>query len=353
MTQNTQNTLEVNLDSFNIYLEGNIIDHSWYQIFKKSGKIQTNAIILLSDIVYWYRPTAIRDLDTGEVSYKKKFHADILQRSYPQIEEMLGLTKDQARLALEFLESFGIIEREFRIILINGVKVPNIMFLKFFPEKLKEIMSEFKKRITSSEKTDDPLVKNRQPMGKKPTYTETTTKTSSEISLKDNVAKQENVSCSERIEDIAKSKSKFPLKKDQLPIFDKMKALDLGCEDETIKIIIREQAKLNKLDFLNDCIHHMRLKIESGFEFKKEKIAFFRNCLVGKQFLVNEICLKNKASAERFCKSTGWNGLKITEKYVAILDNTGNTLKEISTNISEKEFQTMVIEMKKMSENYE
>lgn len=146
------------------------------------------------------------------------------------------------------------------------------------------------------------------------------------------------VFCKEKDEEIVKSK--FPLKKDQLPIFEEMKALDLGCPEETLKIIIREQVKLNKLDFLKQCIHHVRLKIESGFKFKKEKIAFFRNCLSGKQSLVTENCIQNKKIAEEFCKDMQWHGVKITDKFIEATD--GNISKEIPTMLPKNEFERML-----------
>lgn len=152
---------------------------------------------------------------------------------------------------------------------------------------------------------------------------------------------KDNVFCKEKDEEIGKSK--FPLKKDQLPIFEEMKALDLGCSDETLKIIIRQQTKLNKLDFLKQCIHHIRLKIDSGFKFKKEKIAFFRNCLSGKQSLVTENCIENKKIAEEFCKDMQWHGVKITDKYIEATN--GNISKEIPTMLPKNEFERMLGEV--------
>ncbi|MGQ0979487.1 hypothetical protein ACT4V8_13270 [Acinetobacter baumannii] len=65
-------------------IEGNVIPANWFNTFKlENGKPDTNAVILLSEIVYWHRPTIVRDEDSGHiVSVKKKFKADLLQRSY-------------------------------------------------------------------------------------------------------------------------------------------------------------------------------------------------------------------------------------------------------------------------------
>lgn len=349
MYQANEQTIE--MTSFGI--EGNVIDHSWYHIIKdKKNRIAANAILLLTHIVYWYRPTIITDESTGQVKIYKKFKADILQRSYTDIEKMIGFTKDQARDALEILENLGIAQRVLRTIDIYGTKTSNILFIKFDNKKLEELqknyyleVAELKKSISMSEISDKHIGKNRTAPRKKPTYTKTTTETPPKISLKDNVAKQEieidNVFCKEKDEEIGKSK--FPLKKDQLPIFEEMKALDLGCSDETLKIIIRQQTKLNKLDFLKQCIHHVRLKIESGFKFKKEKIAFFRNCLSGKQSLVTENCIENKKLAEEFCKDMQWHNVKITDKFIEATD--GNISKEIPTMLPKNQFERMLGEV--------
>ncbi len=342
MYQANEQTIE--MASYNI--EGNVIDHSWYHIIRdKKNKICPNAILILAHIIYWYRPIIFTDEQTGKINIYKKFCSDILQRSYKQIEQMLGFTKDQARDALEILEELGIAERVFRTIEIGGVPVPNILFIKYNHKKLSELQhsyysqtAELKKIIPSSEISDDPLGKNPLPPRKKPTYTETTTKTSSETSFS---SLKDNVSCREKSEDI--EPAKYPLKKEQLEIFAEMKALDLGTDDKTLTIIFRKAWKEKGVDFLRDCIHHMRLKIDSGFVFRKEKIAFFRNCLAGKQSIVTENCIENKILAEKFCKDVNWCGVKITDKFIEITD--GNISKEIPTLLPKEEFERKLTEL--------
>ncbi|MFR2213379.1 MAG: hypothetical protein ACLS61_05935 [Ruminococcus sp.] len=47
---------------------GNVIPSTWYHTIKKeTGKPNLNAIIILADIVYWYRPMEIRDEATGQL----------------------------------------------------------------------------------------------------------------------------------------------------------------------------------------------------------------------------------------------------------------------------------------------
>ena len=77
---------------------GNVIPSTWYHTIKKeTGKPNLNAIIILADIVYWYRPMEIRDEATGQLcGFKKKFQADILQRNYQQLADQFGITKRDA-----------------------------------------------------------------------------------------------------------------------------------------------------------------------------------------------------------------------------------------------------------------
>ena len=78
-----------------IQLTGNVTPQIWYKtITKESGKPHLLAIAILSDIVYWYRPAEIRDESTGHITgYRKRFHADMLQRSYDQFAELFGESK--------------------------------------------------------------------------------------------------------------------------------------------------------------------------------------------------------------------------------------------------------------------
>ena len=120
---------------------GNIIPQNWYSAIKReTGKPYLAAIIILSDIVYWYRPTEIRDEQTGQIiEYRKKFREDKLQRSYQQIADMFGISKKDATNAVVFLEKLGVIKREFRTVSLNGIVANNVLFIDLVPEKLKEI----------------------------------------------------------------------------------------------------------------------------------------------------------------------------------------------------------------------
>ncbi len=124
-----------------LHLEGNIIPIQWFQhICYENGKPDTNAILLLSDIVYWYRPRIVRDEQTGHVlGYQKKFKADLLQKSYQDYETLFGFSKKQIREAFIHLEELGLIKRIFRTIETDFGPRGNVMYIDINPSKVAEI----------------------------------------------------------------------------------------------------------------------------------------------------------------------------------------------------------------------
>ena len=127
-----------------INFEGNIIPMEWFSHLKlDNGKPDTISILILSDIVYWYRPTIIRDELSGRIiGSKKKFKSDLLQRSYGDFENLLGFSEKQTREALIRLEKRNILERVFRHINVGGQKIPNVMFIKINPYTISEITNK-------------------------------------------------------------------------------------------------------------------------------------------------------------------------------------------------------------------
>lgn len=118
-----------------------MIPATWFSTIKyESGKPNLNAMLVLSDIVYWYKSTPVYDV-TGEniVGRKKKFSSDLLQRNYAQISEKFGFSKEQAICAIQALEELGLIEKQLRTIKINGISIPKVMFIKPIISKIEEI----------------------------------------------------------------------------------------------------------------------------------------------------------------------------------------------------------------------
>lgn len=121
-----------------IAITGNVIPQNWYKtVTYPSGKPYLTAIIILADIVYWYRPTEVRDERTGQVvALRKRFKADLLQRSYADLSEQFGISKREAKLAVTALEHLGVVKRHLRTLEVQGSKVSNVLFIELVPAVL-------------------------------------------------------------------------------------------------------------------------------------------------------------------------------------------------------------------------
>ena len=97
-------------------LTGNVIPRSWSQWLKyENGKPNPVAIMILAELCYWYRPMEEVDEVTGKiVGWRKKFKADILQKSYQDLAECLGFTVRQIADNCRWLKNKGIIKTETR-----------------------------------------------------------------------------------------------------------------------------------------------------------------------------------------------------------------------------------------------
>lgn len=147
-----------------INIEGHVIPHTWYltKLLRidptkpayyeeedattgaktlKVNKINLNAVVILSDIVFWYRPKKVVDEVTGQlVEITKRFKADKLQKSYKSWAAQFGLTVRQVKDACYFLRDRGLITVECRnITTANGQTIPNVTFFEPVPEKIREI----------------------------------------------------------------------------------------------------------------------------------------------------------------------------------------------------------------------
>lgn len=122
-------------------ITGNVISAAWYQTIRKpTGKPYLNAIVILSDIVYWYRAAEVRDEGSGQLlGYRKRFKADLLQRSYQQMADQFGITKRDATNAVVELEKLGVVQRVFRTLTVNGQMVPNVLFLALDTDVLERL----------------------------------------------------------------------------------------------------------------------------------------------------------------------------------------------------------------------
>ena len=121
---------------------GNIIPQNWYKtILRDNKKPYLLAICILSEICYWYRPSEVRDEDTGYViEYKKRFKEDLLQKSYQKLAEQFGESKRSIKAAMDRLEELGVIRRVWRNkTFSNGASITNILYISLNEERLFEL----------------------------------------------------------------------------------------------------------------------------------------------------------------------------------------------------------------------
>lgn len=124
-------------------LEGNIIPHCWYNhICFPSGKPDLIGMMILAEIVYWYRPKAIKCESTGKLlGQTKRFSGDMLQRSLKSFAEQFGITKRQAQDALMRLKKLGVVETQLRTVRTKSSAMGNVLYIAPVTDKLKQIES--------------------------------------------------------------------------------------------------------------------------------------------------------------------------------------------------------------------
>lgn len=137
------------------------------------------------------------------------------------------------------------------------------------------------------------------------------------------------------------SSRKFPLKKNQIPIFNWLKEQKIPTDDDNLIFYIRKYP--NKLKdvvfFYQEQMKKRKLRNPAGF---------FRDCLEGKIPMITEESLKNKEIAEMFCELNDWKDIVITEKYLR--DKiTGD---DLSFSMPEKEFNLSLQKLFDKSQNY-
>lgn len=181
-------------------ISGNVIPNSWWKaITFDSGKPDSVAVVILSEIVYWYRATEKLCERTGKITgYDKRFKADKLQRSYQSFSDKFGFTKRQVAEAMKRLQKMGLVTLEYRTINVNGQQLNNVLYIEPVAELVEKIT--FQESLTSNVETDTLLHSNVRggtlerntlphsnvidPTLERKTNTKTTQKTTTEITQK-------------------------------------------------------------------------------------------------------------------------------------------------------------------------
>jgi hypothetical protein len=124
-----------------MHFEGNIIDHRWTQhplLKLPNGKLNGPALLVLADLVYWFRPSLIRDPVTNQIiEVRKKFREADFWKDYASWADSLGLTKRQVQDAIAFLKKHGLIRfRTGTVQLHHGAFTNNVPIIELVPELL-------------------------------------------------------------------------------------------------------------------------------------------------------------------------------------------------------------------------
>jgi len=130
----------------NLHIEGNITPPSWYQHIKytnlKGTFTDTLAIALLSDLVYWHRPSEIRDEATGHiVGRRKKFKGEYFQRNLEAYSNLFGVSYKQIISAANVLEATGVAYR-FTDTAVNAKTkkiIGNVLYWGIHPDAIAKI----------------------------------------------------------------------------------------------------------------------------------------------------------------------------------------------------------------------
>jgi len=111
MSYKLKNDLVKKFKSFEV--SGNVIPSNWfYNLTTKDGKPYITAILILSEILYWYRPTINEDEEV-----EQKFRGDMLQKNHNEFMEKFNIkSKETVRKAIKYLKDQNLVNQQLRTI---------------------------------------------------------------------------------------------------------------------------------------------------------------------------------------------------------------------------------------------
>lgn len=122
-----------------ISITGDVIPIIWYEtVLNDRGKPAYLSILLLADILYWYKPVEVRDERTGRViGWKKRFDGPLLQRDYKHWAAKYGESEKTIKRAMEILLSVhAIIKHNEMVEMENGLIRNNVLYWEIVPETI-------------------------------------------------------------------------------------------------------------------------------------------------------------------------------------------------------------------------
>ena len=99
-----------------------------------SGRPDSTAINLLSEIVYLHKPS--------KFGYDKKFSGDLLNLRYSDLESKFNKSHESIRRAFVKLESLGLIKRSYQKVSSKNTTCSNALFIEFNQKRYQELISK-------------------------------------------------------------------------------------------------------------------------------------------------------------------------------------------------------------------
>jgi hypothetical protein len=99
-----------------------------------SGRPDSTAINLLSEIVYLHKPS--------KFGYDKKFSGDLLNLRYSDLESKFNKSHESIRRAFVKLESLGLIKRSYQKISSKNTTCSNALFIEFNQKRYQELVNK-------------------------------------------------------------------------------------------------------------------------------------------------------------------------------------------------------------------
>jgi len=120
---------------------GVVIPHSWFKHIRTiHGAPHPLAVMILADIIHYYKPTEKYDFETGRLTVHKKFRGQKLQRRNAEYAKMFGYSKSQVLRAVHQLVELGLITQEIvEQMMVGEVVYNNVQYLEPVPERVAEI----------------------------------------------------------------------------------------------------------------------------------------------------------------------------------------------------------------------
>lgn len=118
-----------------------MVDNGWYKALSKNGSVMgAFAANVLARIVFNYR-LADKKAPDGTVRKAFYFDGDMLQISYKTLSDAFSVSVASIKSAFDVLEEAGLVNREFRTVVMCGRKCPNTMFVSLNVERLISVSS--------------------------------------------------------------------------------------------------------------------------------------------------------------------------------------------------------------------